>query len=86
LAVGAFIAIKELGLSIPQDVGLIGFSDEPIMSLLSPPVSSVFQPAFEMGKLAVKLFIEQVHSEELTIPSPILLKPKLIVRESTNLR
>jgi DNA-binding LacI/PurR family transcriptional regulator len=86
LAVGAFIAIKELGLSIPQDVGLIGFNDEPIMSLLSPPVSSVFQPAFDMGKLAVKLFIEQVHSEELTIPSPILLKPKLIVRESTNLR
>jgi DNA-binding LacI/PurR family transcriptional regulator len=86
LAVGAFIAIKELGLSIPQDVGLIGFSDEPIMSLLSPPVSSVFQPAFEMGKLAVKLFIEQVHSEELVIPSPILLKPKLMVRESTNLR
>jgi DNA-binding LacI/PurR family transcriptional regulator len=80
LAVGAFIAIRELGLSIPQDVGLMGFNDEPIMSLLSPPISSVFQPAFDMGKLAVKLFIEQVHSEELVIPSPILLKPKLMVR------
>jgi DNA-binding LacI/PurR family transcriptional regulator len=85
LAVGAFISIKELGLRIPQEVGLMGFNDEPIMSLLSPAVSSVFQPAFDMGKLAVKLFIEQIHSEELAIPPSIFLKPKLRVRESTNL-
>jgi DNA-binding LacI/PurR family transcriptional regulator len=86
LAIGAFLAIRELGLKIPQEVGLIGFNDEPIMALLSPPVSSVAQPAFEMGKLAVKLFIEQIHSEELVAHPSILLKPKLMVRESTNLK
>jgi DNA-binding LacI/PurR family transcriptional regulator len=85
LAVGSFIAIKELGLNIPRDIGLVGFNDEPIMSLLTPPISSVFQPAFEMGKLAVKLFIEQIHSEELVIPPPIVLKPKLVIRVSSKL-
>lgn len=84
LAVGAFQAIRELGLNMPQDIGLVGFNDEPIMQLLGPTVSSVAQPTFEMGKLAVKAFIEQLQADELLMQPKFLLKPRLIVRESSN--
>lgn len=83
LAIGAFEAIKEFGLKMPQDIGLVGFNDEPTMSLLTPTVSSVAQPAFDMGKMAVRLFIEQLNSETNELSKVELFNPKLIVRESS---
>lgn len=83
LAIGAFQAIKDLGLRIPQDVGLVGFNDEPIMSLLTPSVSSVFQPAFEMGKMAARLFIEQLNSDSIESGRVEIFTPVLKIRESS---
>jgi DNA-binding LacI/PurR family transcriptional regulator len=83
LAIGAFQAIKDLGLTMPQDIGLIGFNDEPTMSLLTPAVSSVSQPAFEMGKTAARLFIEQLNSENNDANKMEAFAPKLIIRESS---
>ena len=68
---------------MPQRIGLVGFNDEPIMSLLHPTVSSVVQPAFEMGKLAVKAFIEQMQTDEALHSYTTLLKPKLVARASS---
>ncbi|MEZ4903374.1 MAG: substrate-binding domain-containing protein [Spirosomataceae bacterium] len=83
LAIGAFQAIKDLGLNMPQDIGLIGFNDEPIMSLLTPSVSSVAQPAFEMGKMAARLFIEQLNSELNESNRVEIFNPKLQLRTSS---
>lgn len=83
LAIGAFQAIQKLGLKMPQDIGLFGFNDEPIMSLLSPSVSSVAQPAFEMGKKAARLFIEQLNSESTELSKTEFFSPKLSIRESS---
>lgn len=83
MALGAFVAIKENGLRIPEDVAIIGFNDEPIMSLLTPKMSSVAQPAFEMGRRAARLFIEHIHSEVKTEVETIVLKPQLMIRESS---
>ncbi len=83
LAIGAFQAIQKLGLKMPQDIGLFGFNDEPIMSLLSPSVSSVAQPAFEMGKKAARLFIEQLNSENADLSKTEFFSPKLSIRESS---
>ncbi len=83
LALGAFQAIRELGLNMPQEVGLVGFNDEPLMQLLSPTVSSVAQPTFEMGKLAVKALIEQLNTDELLVQPKILMKSTLVIRESS---
>lgn len=83
LAIGAFQAIKDLGLRMPHDVGLIGFNDEPIMSLLSPSVSSVSQPVFEMGKMAARLFIEQLNSDSNNSNRVEVFNPKLSIRESS---
>ncbi|NCU03093.1 MAG: LacI family transcriptional regulator [Chitinophagaceae bacterium] len=83
MAIGAMLAIKEKGLSMPHDIGLVGFNNEPVVSLVSPSISSVDQPAFELGKLAAKLFIETVHQDKDMSDVEEVLKPKLMIRESS---
>ncbi len=83
MAIGAMLAIKEKGLRMPADIGLVGFNNEPVTSLVTPSISSVEQPAFELGKAAAKLFIEQMHHEEDLSGVEKVLRPKLIVRESS---
>lgn len=83
MAIGAMLAIKEKKLRMPQDIGLVGFNNEPVTSLVTPMISSVDQPAFELGKVAAKLFIETVHQDKDMNDVEEVLKPKLIIRESS---
>jgi LacI family transcriptional regulator len=83
MAIGAMLAIKEKGLQMPKDIGLVGFNNEPVTSLVSPSISSVEMYAFEMGKATAKLFIEMLHSEEDMSDREIIIKPKLFIRESS---
>lgn len=68
---------------MPQDIGLVGFNNEPVTSLVTPGISSVDQPAFELGKIAAKLFIETMHNNDDMSNVEEVLKPKLIIRESS---
>jgi DNA-binding LacI/PurR family transcriptional regulator len=83
MAIGAMLAIKEKGLNMPHDIGLVGFNNEPVTSLVTPGISSVDQPAFELGKVAAKLFIETVHNNTDMSGVEEVLKPKLFIRESS---
>lgn len=83
MAIGAMLAIKEKGLRMPQDIGLVGFKNEPVTRLVTPAISSVDQPAFELGKIAAKLFIELVHNNDDMSEIEEVLKPKLFIRESS---
>jgi DNA-binding LacI/PurR family transcriptional regulator len=82
MAIGAMLAIKEKGLKMPKDIGLVGFNNEPVVNLVTPGISSVDQPAFELGKTAAKLFIERMHSDNMD-DVEIVLKPRLVIRESS---
>jgi DNA-binding LacI/PurR family transcriptional regulator len=70
-------------LRIPEDVAIVGFNDEPIMSIMTPKLSSVTQPAFEMGRRAARMFIEQIHAEGKPEVETIVMKPQLMIRESS---
>lgn len=83
LAVGALLALKERGIQVPNEVALVGFNDEPLVSLLTPAISSISQPAFEMGRTAAQLLIEQMNSEGTLPYRTVTLKPTLIKRESS---
>ncbi|MEI6265587.1 MAG: LacI family DNA-binding transcriptional regulator [Sphingobacteriia bacterium] len=83
MAIGAMLAIKEKGLQMPKDIGLVGFNNEPITGLVTPSISSVEMYAFEIGKATAKLFIEMLHSEEDMSDREIVIKPKLFIRESS---
>jgi LacI family transcriptional regulator len=76
-------AAKKLGLRIPQDVAIVGFNDEPISSLISPSLTSVRQPAKEMGRMAAKLLIDQIESGADFKPVIKTYMTKLMVRESS---
>jgi len=83
LAIGAMQCIRKFKLSMPDDIGLIGFNNEPVTNLVSPSISTIDQPAFEMGKTAARFFIEMINNGGETTSNNLLLKPKLIVRQST---
>jgi LacI family transcriptional regulator len=83
MAIGAMLAIKKKGLTMPQDIGLIGFNNDPVTSLVTPSISSIEQPSFELGKAAAKLFIERLYNKEDMNDTQVVLKTKLFVRESS---
>jgi LacI family transcriptional regulator len=83
VAIGAILAIKESKYKIPEDIAIVGFSDEPITSLIDPSLSTISQPGFEMGKLATELFFEQINNSELFVPQRKILKTTLVVRNSS---
>lgn len=84
VATGAFVTIKEHGLKIPADIALTGFSNTNISGLLEPPLTTVEQPSYEMGKSVVQMLLEQIDSEDkLFVPRFKMLKTHLIIRSST---
>lgn len=83
VAIGAFELIKKLGLKIPQDVALVGFSNNPVSSLIEPSLTTVGQPAYQVGKRAAELLIEQINNPDNYISRKEILSTKLIIRNST---
>jgi len=83
-ALGALLAAKQLQLNIPQQLGIVGFANEPFTEFVSPSLTSVNQFAEEMGATVAKTMIDQIesHRDEL-VPKSISITPKLIVRESS---
>ncbi|WP_456442896.1 LacI family DNA-binding transcriptional regulator [Caldithrix abyssi] len=83
VAIGAYDVLKQKGLGIPDDMGIVGFSNNPISSFVNPPLTTVHQPAYEMGKKAAELLLQQIDSqeEEVSLVKEVL-KTRLIVRES----
>lgn len=84
IAIGAMMAIKEAGLTMPEDIALVGFNNEPIVDLLSPGISSIDQPAYKMGKMSAEIFFEMLKNQEPFNNREVILKPRLIVRESSS--
>ncbi len=86
MAIGAMMAIKERKLRIPQDVGIVGFSNWSLGALIEPTLTTVDQPGFEMGQEAARLLIRQIEvgdKDQEPQPETKVLKTKLIVRESS---
>jgi len=82
--IGAMAALAEAGIKIPDDVAVVGFNDEPTVQYLSPPLTTIRQPAFEMGKAAAGRFLEERDlNHETFTPATVVLDTQLIVRGST---
>jgi len=80
-AVGVMHAIAELGLSIPDDISVLGYDDIEVASYVIPPLTTVAQPIVEMGQAAVKLLLENISYAEME-PIRAVLPPELIIRKS----
>lgn len=84
LALGALAALQKRQIAIPQEVSLIGFTNLNVADLLSPSLSTVVQPAQEIGQMAAERLIELIERKQKAAPpSTITIPSHLVVREST---
>ena len=82
MAIGAMGAIQELGLKIGDDIAVAGFDDSPMVEYLTLPLTSVRQPAWEIGQMVIKMLACLLNGEPLS-ERHVLLRPALIVRASS---
>jgi LacI family transcriptional regulator len=75
---------KSKGLEVPNDIAMIGFSNLDLTDLLSPSLSVIRQPAYEIGQVAIELLIKQIENKRPTTEfEKIILPPQMIIRESS---
>jgi DNA-binding LacI/PurR family transcriptional regulator len=82
MALGAYRALHQAGLSVPDDVAIVGFDDIPEAAYFSPPLTTVHQNYIELGNLGLNYLIEIMDSPEMPAEQK-LIRPKLILRDST---
>lgn len=81
---GALQILKENGIKVPEEVALVGFSNEPFTSFTDPSLSTVEQHSMRIGNTAAEIFLEEVSDTiKKFIPQKIVLKPELIIRQSS---
>ncbi len=86
MALGALQAARRLGLSIPEDLGIVGFDDIPEAAYFYPPLTTVRQDTRRLGAMAVErmnALIQAQDEEETLEPDISWLEPRLIVRKSS---
>lgn len=83
LTTGSLRILKSMNWKVPDDIGLIGFSNSETSELIEPPLSIIKQPAFEMGEVATDLLLQQIESKRpVTDFETKKLAPQIIIRES----
>jgi LacI family transcriptional regulator len=81
MAVGAYRALHELGLRIPQDIAVASFNDISVAQFLNPPLSTVHLPSEEIGETSVDLLMERIAGRQTA--KHIVLAARMIWRGST---
>jgi LacI family transcriptional regulator len=77
----AFTAIKEQGLRIPEDVALIGFTDDVHAEYVTPKMSAIVDQSFEMGKEACQLLLKNINGDTKIYKK--IVPQKLIIRDTS---
>lgn len=75
--------LKQRKISIPDEISVVGFTNEPVSRYIEPAITTVAQPAYQMGEAAARLFIEQLEYPETYRPRTETLQTELIIRNST---
>ncbi|HAJ95873.1 MAG TPA: LacI family transcriptional regulator [Actinobacteria bacterium] len=82
---GVLTVIRQMGLKVPEDIGLVGFDDSDLTQLFNPPITVISQPVYEIGSTAMEIMINEIKSDKNVEKAPIkkFLKTKLVKRAST---
>ena len=84
MAIGARLGLHRRGFRVPEDVSVVGFDDEPITAYLTPPLTTVHQPAIELGESAGEAIMGLIKGQQNCFEP---FKANLVIRESvTRLR
>lgn len=85
MAVGAYQALYQHGLSVPADVAVIGYDDIELARYMTPPLTTVHQPKDDLGELAVDTLLHRLKNPAAE-PQRLVLTPELVVRDSVTRR
>ena len=77
-------SLKDAGIQIPRDIAIVGFNNDNIGKVVSPKLTTVNYPGFEMGKVAAHNLINHLKGIwDLSLSSTVVIKSELIIRESS---
>ena len=82
LAIGVIQAARERGMTVPQDLSVVGFDNTILATITDPPLTTIAQPIQEMGRQVVDLIARSIDGQSANKQRLVLL-PQLIVRGST---
>ncbi|MFJ6216004.1 LacI family DNA-binding transcriptional regulator [Streptomyces sp. NPDC092296] len=82
MALGAIRAVRQRGLTVPQDVSVVGFDDSPLIAFTEPPLTTIRQPVEAMATAAVDALLEEVGGNPAQ-RAEFMFQPELVVRGST---
>jgi LacI family transcriptional regulator len=83
IAIGAIEVFKEHGYRIPQDLAFVGFTESRLAAHLDPPLTSVEQPADEMGSLSAHILLDMINGKKYNSDTIVRLDGKLNIRQSS---
>lgn len=83
-ALGAIQELKERGVKVPEEFCVFGFGNEPFTRFMELTISSVDQSPLEMGRMAARVFLEQINNtDNVKIEKKVVLTPELHIRKSS---
>ncbi len=80
MALGALQALRELGKKVPEDIAVVGFDDIDESGSVTPPLTTVHQPLYDLGKTAVETLLRLLRGE--AVPQNTVIEGKLVIRQS----
>ncbi|MCD4824187.1 MAG: LacI family transcriptional regulator [Phycisphaerae bacterium] len=83
IAVGAIRALKELGISVPGQIAVVGFDNDDMGEMMTPSLTTIAPPVDQLVQTTVDLLFERIQSYNRPMSRHIEIKPELIIREST---
>lgn len=87
VAVGAIAELNNRGIKVPEDIAIVGFSNWFMSSVISPKLTTINQPGFDMGKQSFKLLYKEIKASKKNnplVPKTVVLDTDLIIRETTS--
>ncbi|MBM4761246.1 LacI family DNA-binding transcriptional regulator [Bacillus sp. B15-48] len=83
MAFGVYQAAQEFGLTIPDDLSVVGFDNIKYNRLLQPKLTTIDQPTYRMGELATEILLDQINNDKNNQIKSINLEPHLIIGDSS---
>lgn len=82
VAIGVYMAAKEVGMKIPDDIDVICFGNSPVQDFLCPPLSCINQPTDKLAIKSFEVLMENISNVENYIPKQIVVETDLILRDT----
>ena len=86
VAIGVLKYLNDHKIKVPEEIAIFGFSNWFMSSIVSPSLSTVNQPGYEMGKTAVEILLKEIKNKKKNITfdyTTIVLETELVIRESS---